>query len=958
MVKHLRLLLSAAIAILWGSAIAQTNVTWTVTATSGIIPDINMDENITLTWSTGNGDTAPRYSTYGKGTPVANLGANNVVTIAAANDKKITKVVFTFKGDNIGISTCDISGKTSTMSSEGITTSYFDDSSTWAGEATTINFGSSGRRYITSITVTYVGEEPVELKADLSITSANPASSVDMTKGATTYVNYKNLGDAASENTAVNLYVDGVINNTVAAGAVNPGAAGFKSISYNMESITAGDHEVYLAITADNDDAEGSGVKQTTVKTVNFYTPVVAPTYTVTAENVEVEYDATSYTVVAQVTNTNNVAKEDVKVQLLSGATVMAETTVNVPANETAVANLIVENGPFEVNTYEMQVVANNQAQKWINVVVKPAPIIETKDLAIIDITGTLDLANATNDVRVTVENRGNVDITDATVTLKAAEKVLGTATVSAKAEQQGWCYITVASEGLEAGELEVTAIVEVEGDAVATDNTAVTTLTVKAAPVPEATYSISADDVNVEYGAESFDIVATLTNTSDVDAAEVSVTLLKGITEVDSKVIPTLAAGASTNVTFTIQATDEVPFEAGTTATYYVQAPKNQALAEVTVTFEEAPIVEVVDVELTAIQGISNIDLAAGVENTVTLWAFNAGNVAADVTFSVKLNETVLESKVVNVMPEQNGYATFVLPTEGLEVGQTATMTATITVADNINTATSQIRQYEVVNSDIVAEPVLSVAVEDVTALLGEGISVKVTVSNTSEVDATGVEVKIVKGLTDIDSQTIAELKAGASTDVIFEIPAVAVSLISENAGVFELMAIAGKSSDDFTLTLNERPIVQKVDLAVTAVTGTLSTEVETNYLTIFVENMGTVDATDAPVTVKAGDKVLGTGIVSPKAGNSALCSIAVAAEDLIVGEFEVTVSVAAQYDVDTENNTVVKTYTIVASAIGDVKAQQELKNAPVFTLDGKRVSHIKKGTTYIINGKKMRMK
>ena len=44
MVKHLRLLLSAAIAILWGSAIAQTNVTWTVTATSGIIPDSNMDE--------------------------------------------------------------------------------------------------------------------------------------------------------------------------------------------------------------------------------------------------------------------------------------------------------------------------------------------------------------------------------------------------------------------------------------------------------------------------------------------------------------------------------------------------------------------------------------------------------------------------------------------------------------------------------------------------------------------------------------------------------------------------------------------------------------------------------------------------------------------------------------------------------------------------------------------------
>lgn len=46
------------------------------------------------------------------------------------------------------------------------------------------------------------------------------------------------------------------------------------------------------------------------------------------------------------------------------------------------------------------------------------------------------------------------------------------------------------------------------------------------------------------------------------------------------------------------------------------------------------------------------------------------------------------------------------------------------------------------------------------------------------------------------------------------------------------------------------------------------------------------------------------------------------------------------------------------MASAIGDVKAQQELKNAPVFTLDGKRVSHIKKGATYIINGKKMRMK
>ena len=69
---------------------------------------------------------------------------------------------------------------------------------------------------------------------------------------------------------------------------------------------------------------------------------------------------------------------------------------------------------------------------------------------------------------------------------------------------------------------------------------------------------------------------------------------LLKGITEVETKTLDLiLAAGAEETVTFTVEATEEEPFVAGKTATYYVQAPKAQA--EVVVTFEEEPVAPVV---------------------------------------------------------------------------------------------------------------------------------------------------------------------------------------------------------------------------------------------------------------------------------------------------------------------------------------------------------------------------
>jgi hypothetical protein len=1419
-------------------AYAANTVTWDASSKNPM-PAFDVNSDLTLTWDEGSATNTPGYTTQSNKT-VVSMASGSKVTVAGADaNVTITKIVFTYVGDNLGL----------TPSVGSSSNSFGDNTSTWTGEANSITFTAGGRRYVKSIEITYTGSaDPVVKAPVLAITQDNIADTYDMDANGVFVVYYENQGNLAAENAKLTLYVDGVENASKTIGTLNTGTSSqnFWNAKYNVAAIETGEHQVYLSLTADNADEV-----KTDAKTVTFTKAAPVPAFSISAAAVTVPYDATSYDVVATLTETNNAAAENVKVELRKGISevLATQTVATLAAGGNTQVTLTVAKESFETGEKTYYLYVNDKYLSSVTVTFEEAPVVDVKDLAITEVLGTIKLGEDANTIRVTVQNNGNVNITDAPVVVKAGDKTLGEGTVSAAVGQSGWTQVSVNKEGLEAGTLEVTATVTVDGDATPADNTKTATITVEAAPVPEATFSVTANNVNVAYGAEYFEIRATVKNTSEVDATNVEVKLLKGITEVATTTIEALAAGVEQPVVFQVESTAEDPFVAGKTVNYFVQVA-NQAQAEVevtfanapeekvvdinlvgitgleninlqaentvmvtfqnnstvdelnatitlkmngtqvgeaqtiakgessksftlpteglvagetatlvatlaaennkegntveltkelsivsgeaepapalslsdisgweveeagvqtisvspvvyntgdadaenvivkvykefgtdlatktinvekgsnefatltfeydiqqattfhvvayigttpatetkdftvsvkqqladltiakiadieatpeeevkatvtiknnssiaaedarvalfqgteqvdvtktvseieangeaqveftigvlpvgtynfnvqitsadanadnntqtfvvkvsepvapvvnvgittlhgisnidlaesadntvsvwynnegnvnaegtvsltlngtavgeeqavevaagqngfvqftlptdglvageqatvvatltideniseaatftrvydivdssvateptfaitaeditvaygeatfsleaqvtntstvdatdvkvypffnvaleeeattfnlkagatkpvaftlavpanaagktltyyviapkaqaavNVTFEAAPVVETTDVALTTIQGISNIDLAEGANNTVSVWAVNNGNTNADVQFALTLNGAAVgEAQTVSIAAERNGYASFTLPIEGLAVGEIATVVATITVDGNQSEATTLTREYNIINSDIATEATYSIQAENVEAYLGDAITVKMNVKNTSNVDAANVEVKIVYGLNTIATKTIETLAAGAETEVAFDIPAVGVSTIATAAGTYELQAIvADKASDYFTITLKEK-VTEVVDLAITAISGTLSLNVETNYVTVFVQNNGTVDVADAAVTLKNGETVLGNATVNVKAGQTTFCSISVPATALTVGEFEVTATVTAEWDADLSNNTMTKTYTIAA--------------------------------------------
>ena len=774
---------------------------------------------------------------------------------------------------------------------------------------------------------------------NLNITSGTPASTVTIEDGAYVTVLYENNGEADAENATLTLYVDGQVNKVESLGTIATGAKnGFKSIAYDMTKITAGTYPVYVALTADND--EGDGMKQTTPTDVTFQNKVVEATYTITAENVTVAYDATSYNVNATVTC--SIDATDVAVELLDGTTVLATTTVDLTANTPTEVTLTVNGGPFTAGSKDMQVVVANKTGKWIKVTVEEAPVTPVYDLAITEVLGTLDLGNESNNVRITVKNNGNQAITNAPVTLKAGEKVLGTATVSAPANATGFCTIAVASEGLTAGELAVTATVEVEGDATPTDNTMEATLTVVAAAAPEATFSVTAENVTVEFGAESFNIVATVKNTSEVAAENVEVKLLKGIQSVDTKTIATLAAGAEETVTFTV--TDIL--EGGKTATYYVQVAGNKAQAEVTVTFEEEPVQPVVDLAITEVLG--SIQLGQ-TNNSVRVSVQNNGTVDIEnAVILLSYGETEIGAAAISAKAGKSAFCMVPVATDNLTEGA-IDVTATVTVdgdatpADNTLTATIEVKGI------VAPEATFSVTAENITVAYGATGNIVAKVKNTSEVDAENVEVTLMQGMTVVETKTITSLAAGAETTVSF-----AIACTDENEGTSTdyIVNVANKAQAYPTVTFESKPVV---DLAITDIQGELSTEGENNILTVFIENKGNVDVENAKVTLTVGIKVY-ESTITVKAGDNGLCSFTIPAADLSEGTFTVTATVDYEGETTEADNTLSKQYN-VSTAIQAVKAQFG-ENVQIFTLSGKKVSEVRRGQVYIINGKKTLVK
>ena len=830
-----------ALVALFGSAMANAQATVTWDASSGdALPNVSVGNDLNLTWLEGSGDQTPMYSTQSN-KKVVSMKSGNMLTVAGASEAvTINKIVFTYVGDNLGL----------TPNVGSSSNNFSENTSTWTGEANSITFSANGRRYVKSIEVTYTGSAaPVEKVPVLAITSDGIANTYDMDANGVFVVYYENSGNAAAENAKLTLYVDGQENNSKAIGTLNFGSSNlnFWNAKYNLEGVEAGEHQVYLSLTADNAKAV-----QTEAKTVTFTKKAPEATFTVSAENVNVEFGAESYQVVATVVNTSEVAAEGVQVQLQRNAQNIAEAqTIDLAAGETKEVTFTVTapEGGFAagetvvwvmVKAYEKTV-----AQQEVTVTVAEQVIPDVKDLAVVSIDGTIDLANETNNVRIIVQNNGNVNITDAVVTLKAGETVLGTATVSAKAGQQGFCYVAVASEGLTTGNLTVTATVEVEEDATPADNTMEATLTVKDVPAPVADFSVTAENVTVPFDDESFDIKAIVKNISEVTANGLTVKLLKGVTVVETKTLNVvLAPGEETEVTF--QVANEIA--KGQSATYYVQAGSSQA--EVVVTCEDDPIVPIVDINLIDIRGLENINLKAE-QNTVMVTFQNNSNVDVE-NATITLTMNGVQVGEPQAIAKGEYYKSFTLPTEGLVAGETATLVATLSVEGNKEGNLAQVtKTLPIISGEV--EPAAEIALNPVNGWEVEAgeqtINVTVGVFNNGDADAENVEINIYQNYpTVLATQTIS-LEAGESTLVTFSFDYTFEQGKSYEFTIFTNYKDADASNNEQKFTLScPTPVADVAVAKIADIKATTEQEVKINAV---LKNNSNFDATEVKVGI-----------------------------------------------------------------------------------------------------------
>lgn len=122
MTKTLRLLFLTVFSVLCGNMFAQeeTTVTWDASSKDAM-PNIDVNSDLTLTWIEASGDQAPSYSTQSSKT-VVYIRSGNKLTVAGADaNVNITKIVFTYVGDNLGL----------TPSVGTSSNNFMDNTSTW-----------------------------------------------------------------------------------------------------------------------------------------------------------------------------------------------------------------------------------------------------------------------------------------------------------------------------------------------------------------------------------------------------------------------------------------------------------------------------------------------------------------------------------------------------------------------------------------------------------------------------------------------------------------------------------------------------------------------------------------------------------------------------------------------------------------------------------------------------------
>ena len=874
MKKKLRFLLLTALTMVCSIVLAQDPVTWDASSKDAL-PNISVNSDLTLTWIEAGGDQAPSYSTQSNKTVVYMRSGNKLTVAGADANVTITKIVFTYVGDNVGLSP-----------SVGTSSNNLgDNTSTWTGEANSITFTASGKRYVKSISVTYTGSAtPVVKVPELAITSVsglNTTVALDGESGKTIAVYYANTGKAAAENAKLTLYVGDAANRVVDLGTIAAGASNkWKNITYDVTKIEKGEHEVYISLTADGVDAVNTDKTK-----VNFTKADPVPAFTISAPAVTVPYNAESYNVVATLKETNNVAANEVKVQLRKGFSDMLATTVleTVAANAETQVLLTVAKEQFETGTKTYYLYVNDKYLNTVDVTFEEAPVVETKDLVITAIDGTIDLANESSNVRVIVENKGNVDITDAPVTLMAGEKTLGTATVSARAGQQGFCYVAVASEGLTAGELAVKAIVAYdEGKSAELE----ATLTVKAAPVPAAKFELTAENVSTKVGEANFTVKVKVKNVGTA-AGAAEVKLVKGTESLaDALTTNSLEVNGEQELTFTVAN----PYTtAGTFDDIQALTTDGKAGCHVNVAVAAADVEPVVDIALVDISGISEISLKEGAVNTALVRFTNNSNFDVEnATITLTMNGTQVGEPQAIVKGQAS--VSFTLPTEGLEIGQEVTLVATLNATGNKDGNTTEVtKTLPVVSGEVAPAPAFTVTAQKVEVLTtDQKVKVVVNVKNTGNAKADRVDVQLKKGTTPIgEPGYIWGLEAGADKNVTIEFNNF------DKAGTYEMQAWATcgdvVAAGYFDIIV-KAPVAK---LAIESIEGTINLANTSSRVTVTVKNDGTANASNVPATLSYGETTLESTIQFIRAGEVGYAYFQVPSEGLTAGELNVTAKV-----------------------------------------------------------------
>jgi len=890
MVKTFRLFLIAALSVVCGNLFAQeeaTTVLWE--ASSGdALTTIYPDANISLKWEEGGGDHSPQYSNEN----VLFYNGNRLTVAGKTTDVKIQKIVFTFGSGSASMVLCDKSGKNE--SSTGIANNYPGMTSTWTGEANSLIFRAAKQtnsRYIKSIEVTYTGgtSGPVVTAPELAITQDGIADTYDMDANGVFVVYYENKGTAAAENAKLTLYVDGVENASETIGTLAIGKSDFWNAKYDVSSIEAGSHAVKLSLTADN--AEAVNVE----KTVTFTKKAPEATFTVTAPStINVEYGATSFDIEATVKNTSEtVDATDVVITLWNNGAVDTKTIASLAHGAEIQVTFTVtapEGGfiPGRTVSYYVQT-PKNQSQATVEVTFAEQPVEEVKSLEIAEINGTIKLGEESNSLRVTINNTGTVDITDAPVVLKSGESTLGQGTVSAKAGQQGWTTIAVDKTGLEAGTITVKAIVTVDETPV--EQTA--EITVEAAPVAQATFSIVAPAVTVAADAESFNIVATVKNTSDVDATNVAVNLLEQTT-IDTQTIETLAAGEEAQVTFTVAGG---PFTF-TQKEYQIWIGNGtQGSTRVAVTVEQA-VEEVVDINLIGIRGLENINLK-NETNAVQVWFSNQSNIDVEnATIKLTMNGTEVG---VETIAKGEQYKSFNLSTEGLEAGQEVTLVATLTVANNKEGNTTEVSKVlQVVSGEAVPAAVITlnpVANQEFEAAGEQTINVNVGVFNTGNADAENVELVVYKEYSSPLATKTVSIKAGESAIVTLS--------FDYDVEKTEELHVAAKLGSvvadykDFTIGVK----AEVADLTIAKIADIEATTDDEVKVTVTVKNRSGVKAENVLVALYQGTTQVDTQKNITEIEGGAEAQVEFTIGQLAKGNYSFNVQITST-DADADNN------------------------------------------------------